>query len=122
MDNALVNVVQALEAITDLTTHLARNPERLSQLRKSLNQPLLSQTEIRELPLEETRSLFKERESETHGLLREALKAIYRIFLETEIPEFAKPSEGFVMGITKKGGAYLIPISLLKKRGLGVGL
>ena len=69
-------------------------------------------------------SLFSQRERQTHGILRESLKAIFDLFLELELPwpERQRFGKDFVIGIGKDGGIWLISIATLKAHGLGMGL
>jgi len=117
---SLENVACSLKYLADLT-HLAHNSRMVQALRQALQQPLLSQKEIKTRQLPEILKIFEEREAQTHGVLREALKAIYNIFLEVELLPHERLKGGFVMGITKEGGVHLIPVALLKQHGLGVG-
>ena len=124
MDEAVADVKAAFRVIMELTSSLSHDSEKISELRGSLNQPLISQSDIQNLPLEETLTLFSQRERQTHGLLQESLKNIFDLFLELELPWPVRQRSGkdFVIGIRKDGCTYLIPVALLKAHGLGVGL
>ena len=58
----------------------------------------------------------------SHSPLREAFKTIFKIYLEAwgRHPDGTVPN--VVVGFTKEGYVHMIPVALLKKHGLGVGL
>lgn len=119
--DAFSNISSALERIRDLTTTLANDPKRLSELRELFHLPP-KPSEFENFNFEDYIERFNKESKRIHGPLRESLKAIFDIFLATELSPHEQPKQGFVMGFTKEGWVYLIPIASLKKHGLGVGL
>lgn len=120
----LHDVGEALKKVHNLTKDLS-NAEKLSELRAFLHQPSILESENEELrngtlTLEQVLERFEARSRKTRGLLTESLKAIFNIYLEMSL----RPFEGrdLVMGITKEGYVYLMPVALLKEHGLEVGL
>jgi len=118
-------VAEALKKVHNLTKDLFNNTDKLSELRAFLHQPSILESENEELrngtlTLEQVLKRFEVRSRETRGVLTESLKAIFGIYLEMSL----RPFEGrdLVMGITKEGYVYLIPVALLKTHGLAVGL
>jgi len=123
-NKTLEEAVSLLKRVSDLTKLLANDPERIADLRRAMNEPSVTQDEIRQNSDEDLIDLFDKRQKKKYGLLKESLKTIYSIFMNVEVrPGMGEHfKDGFVFGIDKKGGVYLIPITSLKKRGLGIGL
>lgn len=124
LNKTLEEAVSLLKRVADLTRTLANDPERIADLRRAMNEPSVTQDEIRQKSDEDLIDLFDKRQKQKYGLLKESLKTIYRIFMDVEVRSYMGEhfKDGFVFGIDKKGGIHLIPIVLLKKRGLGIDL
>lgn len=132
---ALEDIVSATTTMETMVNAIAEEPQKISELRKALEQQSLSYAEEsakkikmmdRNPTMEETVALFEK--GNKIGALARSLKNLYHIYLDVALSNaFRSDSrsgykEGFVMGITKEGGIYLIPVASLKKHGLGVGL
>jgi predicted ArsR family transcriptional regulator len=135
---ALEDIVSATTTMETMVNAIAEEPQKISELRKALEQQSLSYAEesakkIKMMDrdptmeeVEEATALFEK--GNKIGALARSLKNLYHIYLDVALPyAFRSDSrsgykEGFVIGITKKGGIYLIPVASLKKHGLGVGL
>ena len=132
---ALEDIVSATTTMETMVNAIAEEPQKISELRKALEQQSLSYAEesakkIKMMdhdPTKEEAAVLFEKGNKI-GALARSLKNLYHIYLDVALSNaFRSDSrsgykEGFVMGITKEGGIYLIPVASLKKHGLGVGL
>lgn len=127
------NVSLIITNLANIVEAIANDPEKILKLRKALNEiSFAADEEVKALDhdptLEEAKAICEKGDKLIKGPLTESLKKLYHICLEVTLPYSFRSDprsgykEGFVMGVSKEGGIYLIPIGLLKKHGLGIGL
>lgn len=118
---------EVFRSIQSVTSEIVSKPDKLKQLRQFLrkNPPLPVTPEVRQRGYftKEEDERFQEHREYIHGPLIESFKLMFKIYLE--VWGMRKPNGelmNVVLGITKEGGVYEIPVNLLKRRGMGIGL
>jgi len=120
-----LNVV--FKSVRRITSGIASNPDKLKQFREDLkeNPPLTVTAEIMQRGYFTREEIDKHMENveRTHAPLTEAYKIMRKIYLEVWGPRKTNGElQDVAIALTKEGYIYSIPVSLLKKHGLGLGL